>query len=163
MKKMFIIFIVLLQIGCSKNEENSKENIQDYIVDNIVSDSNLVNRSISNLPIHIPEEIVGTYLSKEYLYYLKELKSHIISINKVHNDQLIVKHIDEVIISNEILFIYNLHEGTTHRIKSFENNNLTIDNSPFSGVPYIPINNGVLLLVIIQTLCGCSSYWRDKN
>jgi hypothetical protein len=111
--------MALLLGTCSKS--NTKNNILENSID-ISQENKSTETSI------IPKEIIGTYLNEPYLNYLKETKSHIISINKVkHELKIEGDKIDEIIISEDrVLFSINLHEGLSREIESFDGNTMIV-------------------------------------
>jgi len=150
-----IVFIVLIQLianSCIRNSnKEDKKNLIAFSSNNEILNipytkyENTVDTLVvSEIDVIIPENIIGTYLSEPYLNNLNETKSHIISINRVHTNNDIPNSIDEIIVSDKVLFIYNLHEGTTHKISSITNNSIVLESN--SVTPSITIGRDCLYL-----------------
>jgi hypothetical protein len=113
MKKLILLFIpVLFLCNCTRNEKNIEQKHEILISDEanhqtIHSEEQLF-YTMEN--IKVPENLIGTYLTVNYLDELNKTRSHIHSIMKTILDDKI--SLVEIIISEDnILFIFNLHEG----------------------------------------------------
>jgi hypothetical protein len=147
-----MIILVLLFDACSKrNEKNWQE-------DTTKLESNIKNNAFSisqdnntNVLKDASKEIIGTYLNEPYLNYLKETRSHTISINRVKRELHLTT--DQIIIKTKsVLFIYNLHEGVDRRIEYLDENSIILEddkliiddgNIYYNDIKYIKVTDDI--------------------
>jgi len=151
MNKLIISIIILLITGCfnkdiSKNSIKINEEKINPIIDKNNTNLNIFEKEIHNERINIPNEIKGVYLSEAYLENLDNIKSSTVSLYKIKRENLILNNIYEIIISEDILFILNLHEGISHKITSFDDNVLLFETPYFMEIGVLKINNGILTI-----------------
>jgi hypothetical protein len=139
MRYLLIIITVFLFFSCSKNSNSKTEN-NDLINETIELDYS-VNQSYQINNEHLNNNVhnkIGVYLPQYYIETLEKTKLHKVSAHNYYSLPNSKNLIELIIFDNEILEIFNFHDGGGGNILGYKNDELIIDN-PYGSERIIKI------------------------